>query len=64
MLTIYHIMSLAICTTQVKQKRVKMRLKEKKKGYEKFTSRGFKPILEDPHAGAVSRAGRKGATTD
>ena len=57
-------MSLAICTTQVKQKRVKMRLKEKKKGYEKFTSRGFKPILEDPHAGAVSRAGRKGATTD
>ena len=40
LLSIYHIMLLAICTTQVK-KRVKM--KNKKKGYEKFASRGFKP---------------------
>ena len=47
-----------------KTKKSKNEIKRKKKGYEKFTSRGFKPILEDPHAGAVSRAGRKGATTD
>ena len=40
LLSIYHIMLLAICTTQVK-KRVKK--ENKKKGYEKFASRGFKP---------------------
>ena len=39
LLSIYHIMLLAICTTQVK-KRVK---KEKKEGHEKFASRGFEP---------------------
>ena len=41
LLSIYHIMLLAICTTQVK-KRVKKENK-KKKGCEKFASRGFKP---------------------
>ena len=39
LLSIYHIMLLATCATQVK-KRVK---KEKKEGHEKFASRGFEP---------------------
>ena len=38
-------MLLAICTTQVK-KRVKKENK-KKKGYEKFASRGFKPATSE-----------------
>ena len=48
LLSIYHIILLAICTTQVK-KRWKRDLKKKtketnkQKGYEKFASRGFEP---------------------
>ena len=39
LLSIYHIMLLAMCTTQVKKR---LKKKEKKKeGYEKFATRGF-----------------------
>ena len=42
--SIYHMMLLAICTTEVKNRvKKKFKKRDKKYSYEKFASRGFKP---------------------